>query len=59
MSLSGVLEQSAAERTGFAALLSHKLNLLLIEVQREVNTRFDRFLFRTKLSVTPPVWGQS
>ena len=34
MSLSGVLEQSAAERTGFAALLSHKLNLLLIEVQR-------------------------
>ena len=33
MSLSGVLEQSAAERQGFAALLSHKLNLLLIEEQ--------------------------
>ena len=37
MSLSGVLEQSAAERTGFAALLTHKLNLLLIEDDIELD----------------------
>ena len=57
MSLSGVLEQSAAERTGFAALLSHKLNLLLIEEQLDCEEIliFYTFLSRTTLRVTPLV----
>ena len=35
MSLAGILEQSAAERAGFAALLAHKLHLLLMEDEIE------------------------
>ena len=35
MSLAGILEQSAAERAGFAALLAHKLNMLLMEDEIE------------------------
>ena len=35
MSLAGILEQSAAERAGFAALLAHKLSLLLMEDEIE------------------------
>ena len=35
MSLAGTLEQSAAERAGFAALLAHKLTLLLMEDEIE------------------------
>ena len=62
MSLSGVLEQSAAERQGFAALLSHKLNLLLIEEQSDWwrdKIDFKTFVSRTTSRVTPPVWDQS
>ena len=62
MSLSGVLEQSAAERQGFAALLSHKLNLLLIEEQSDWwrdKIDFKTFVSRTTLRVTPPAWDQS
>ena len=35
MSLAGILEQSAAERAGFAALLALKLNMLLMEDEIE------------------------
>lgn len=40
MSSYGLLEQSAAERAGFAALLTHKLNLLLIEDDIEQDASF-------------------
>ena len=44
MSLAGILEQSAAERGGFAALLSHKLNMLLMEddIESEASHVSDR-----------------
>ena len=40
MSSYGLLEQSAAERSGFAALLTHKLNLLLMEDDIEQDASF-------------------
>ena len=48
MSLSGVLEQSAAERTGFAMLLTHKLNLLLMEeiIRHLSNFFYGLFIFK-------------
>ena len=40
MSLTGVLEQSAAERIGFAALLDQKLKRLLMEDDIEIEASF-------------------
>ena len=42
MSLAGVMEQSAAERCGFAALLTQKLNILLMEDDIEPDASYVR-----------------
>ena len=51
MSLAGILEQSAAERAGFAALLAHKLNMLLMEDEIECEASHVP-TFRTRRSST-------
>ena len=53
MSLSGVLEQSAAERSGFATLLINKLNQLLIEDDIEGEASDENIVGRRRVSAPP------
>ena len=57
MSLAGILEQSAAERAGFAALLAHKLNMLLMEDEIECEASYVPVSNQCRSSVeSAPAW---
>ena len=55
MSLAGILEQSAAERAGFAALLAHKLNMLLMEDEIECEASYVSNPARSSVE-SAPAW---
>ena len=64
MSLTGVLEQSAAETFGFAALLEHKLNQLLIEddIEPDASYLINRHVIETRKQVSdsaPPFFSSN
>ena len=57
MSLAGILEQSAAERAGFAALLADKLNMLLMEDEIECEASYVPVNIPGRASVeSAPAW---